>query len=63
MAETRVYMDLSRLCLTTFTSGIQRVAKEIVLRLLKDPAISLTLLADLPSHTAWRVLPHDAFIR
>ena len=63
MAETRIYMDLSRLCLTTFTSGIQRVAKEIVLRLLKDPAISLTLLADLPSHTAWRVLPQETFIR
>ena len=61
MAETRIYMDLSRLCLTPFTSGIQRVAKEIVLRLLKDPAVSLTLLADLPCHTAWRVLPHEAF--
>ena len=63
MAETRVYMDLSRLCLTTFTSGIQRVAKEIVLRLLREPSISLTLLADLPTHTACRVLPQEAFIR
>ena len=63
MAETRIYMDLSRLCLTPFTSGIQRVAKEIVLRMLKDPAISLTLLADLPTHTGWRVLPHEAFVK
>ncbi len=63
MAETQIYIDLSRLCLTPFTSGIQRVAKEIVLRMLKDPAVSLTLLADLPSHTAWRVLPNDAFTK
>ena len=63
LAETRIYMDLSRLCLTPFTSGIQRVAKEIVLRMLKDPAISLTLLADLPTHTGWRVLPHEAFVK
>ena len=63
MAETRIYMDLSRLCLTPFTSGIQRVAKEIVLRMLKDPAISLTLLADLPTHNGWRVLPHEAFVK
>ena len=63
MAETRIYIDLSRLCLTPFTTGIQRVAKEIVLRMLKDPALSVTLLADLPSHTAWRVLPHEAFTK
>ncbi len=63
MAETRIYIDLSRLCLTPFTTGIQRVAKEIVLRMLKDPALSVTLLADLPSHTAWRVLPQAAFTK
>lgn len=61
MAEIRIFIDLSRLCLTPFTSGIQRVAKEIVLRMLKDPALSVTLLADLPTHTAWRVLPQEAF--
>ena len=61
MAETRIYMDLSMLCLTPFTTGIQRVAKEIVLRMLKNPDISLTLLAATPSQTAWRVLPHSAF--
>lgn len=59
---THVYIDLSRLCLTKFISGIQRVAREIVLRMLEDPALEVTLLADMPSHTAWRVLPHDAFI-
>ena len=58
---THVYIDLSRLCLTKFTTGIQRVAREIVLRMLKDPSLEVTLLADMPSHTEWRVLPHDAF--
>ena len=60
---THIYIDLSRLCLTPFTTGIQRVAKEIVLRMLQDARVSVTLLCTLPSQTAWRVLPHDAFIR
>ncbi len=60
---TNIYIDLSRLCLTPFTTGIQRVAKEIVLRMLQDSSVSVTLLATLPSQTAWRVLPHEAFIR
>lgn len=58
---THVYIDLSRLCLTKFISGIQRVAREIVLRMVNNPALEVTLLADMPSHTAWRVLPQDAF--
>ena len=61
MRKTHVYIDLSRLCMTSFTTGIQRVAKAIVLRMLDNPALDVTLLADLPSHTAWRILPHDAF--
>ncbi|MCQ2417358.1 MAG: glycosyltransferase family 4 protein [Oscillospiraceae bacterium] len=59
--KTQVYIDLSRLCLTPFTSGIQRVAKEIVLRLLQNDSLSITLLSVLPSNQAWRVLPQDAF--
>ena len=62
MPETRVYIDLSCLCQTPFISGIQRVAREIVRRLLADPQLSVTLLAALPSQTAWRVLPHEAFL-
>lgn len=61
MPETRVLIDLSRLCLTPFTTGIQRVAKEIVLRMLHHEALSVTLLSALPSQTAWRILPHEAF--
>lgn len=60
---TNVYIDLSRLCLTPFTTGIQRVAKEIVLRMLRNDAVSVTLLCTLPSQTSWRILPHDAFTR
>lgn len=60
---TQIYIDLSRLCLTPFTTGIQRVAKEIVLRMLQDDTVSVTLLCSLSSHTAWRILPHDAFIQ
>ena len=63
MHETRVLIDLSRLCMTPFTTGIQRVAGEIVLRLLHDSSLEVTLLAAPPSQTAWRILPHDAFIR
>ena len=62
MPETRVYIDLSCLCRTPFISGIQRVAREIVRRLLADPALEITLLAALPSQTAWRVLPHNVFL-
>ena len=58
---THVYIDLSRLCLTKFISGIQRVAREIVLRMLRNPSLEVTLLSSMPSNTAWRVLPHDAF--
>lgn len=62
-AKTHVYIDLSRLCLTPFTTGIQRVAKAIVLRLLKHPALEVTLLADTSLHTEWRILPHEAFVQ
>lgn len=62
MRKTHIYIDLSRLCMTAFTTGIQRVAKAIVLRMLENPKLEVTLLADLPSHTGWRILPHDAFI-
>ena len=61
MAKTAVYIDLSRLCLTTFTTGIQRVAKSIVLRMLQNPDLDVTLLAECPNHIQWRVLDPDAF--
>ena len=60
--KTRVYMDVSRLCLTKFTTGIQRVAKEIVLRFLEDPALEVTLLSDSGTHDAWRVIPREGFL-
>ncbi len=58
---TRVYIDLSRLCMTPFTTGIQRVAKAIVTRMLQDKRAEVILLCALSSHTAWRVLPHKEF--
>lgn len=60
--STRVYIDLSRLCMTPFTTGIQRVAKAVVTRMLQDPRAVVILLNALPSHTAWRVLPHKEFL-
>ncbi len=57
----RVYIDLSRLCMTPFTTGIQRAAKKIVTRMLHDDRLEIILLSALPSQTAWRVLPHAAF--
>lgn len=60
--SARVYIDLSRLCMISFTTGIQRTAKKIVTRMLRDTRIEVVLLSALPSQTAWRVLPHDAFI-
>lgn len=44
MNATPVYIDLSRLAMTTFVSGIQRVAREIVSRLLKDETLDVKLL-------------------
>ena len=44
---THIYIDLSRLCLTPFTTGIQRVAKEIVLRMLRDELQALGVEATL----------------
>lgn len=60
--RTRVYIDLSRLCMTAFTTGIQRAAKKIVARMLRDARLDVILLSALPSQTAWRMLPHDEFI-
>ena len=61
-SKTRVYVDVSRLCLTKFTTGIQRVAKEIILRFLKDPALEVTLLSDSGTHGTWRVIPEAGFL-
>ena len=60
-SKTRVYLDVSRLCLTKFTTGIQRVAKEIILRFLDDPALDVTLLSDAGTHGTWRVIPNAGF--
>ncbi len=57
----RVYIDLSRLCMTPFTTGIQRAAKAIVTRMLHDTRLEVTLLRALPSQTAWHIVPQDAF--
>lgn len=59
---SRVYIDLSRLCLTPFTTGIQRVAKAVVRRMLQNSQLEVVLLCALPSQTAWRILPHEAFM-
>ncbi len=57
----RVYIDLSRLCMTPFTTGIQRAAKAIISRMLLDTRLEVILLSALPSQTAWRIVPHDTF--
>ncbi len=57
----RVYIDLTRLCMTPFTTGIQRAAKAIVTRMLQDVRLEIILLRALPSQTAWRIVPHDTF--
>ena len=47
MAQTHVYIDLTKLCeAPSYLTGIQRVVREIVLRMLKNPALECTLLSE-----------------
>lgn len=60
--NNKIYIDLSVLINTAFLTGIQRVSREIVLRLLKSPELDINLLCYSNENEQFRLIDNDAFI-
>ncbi len=57
----KIYIDVSNLMSSNFVSGIQRVVREVVLRMLHTPDMELTLLQYDRTENAFRVLDNQRF--
>lgn len=57
----KVYIDLTNLMTVNFLTGIQRVVKEIVVRMLENKTHELVLLAYYPTRNAYQKLDNAAF--
>ena len=58
----KIYIDLSVLINTNFLTGIQRVSREIVLRLLKSTDLNIVLLFYSNENECFRIIDNSAFI-
>ena len=59
----KVYMDITVLTLATFITGIQRVTREIVLRLLESGNPEIVLLHYNAREDAWHIIDNRRFVR
>lgn len=59
--KTKLYIDLSYLMSTNFTTGIQRVVKEVVIRLFNKPDIELILLNYDQRNNNFTIIDNEAF--
>lgn len=57
----KVYIDVSVLAMSAFLTGIQRVTREITLRLLADPAIEAVLLHYHAAQDSYHQIDNQAF--
>lgn len=61
MKQTTFYIDVTQLCRVEFLTGIQRVVREIVLRMLQDSSLRVVLLCYFPEKHCFRVLSSQRF--
>lgn len=59
----KVYMDITVLTLATFITGIQRVTREIILRLLESGNPEIVLLHYNAREDAWHIIDNRRFVR
>lgn len=59
----KIYMDISVLTLATFITGIQRVTREVILRLLESGDPDIVLLHYHAGQDAWHVIDNQRFVR
>jgi len=59
----RIYMDISVLTLATFITGIQRVTREVILRLLEKGNPDIVLLHYNAREDAYHVIDNQRFVR
>lgn len=58
----KIYMDISVLTLATFITGIQRVTREIILRLLESGNPDIVLLHYNAREDAWHIIDNQRFV-
>ena len=69
MAETsadrfmKIYIDISNMLGISFISGIQRVEREIISRMLEYKNADIVLIAYSPAVNAFRIVDSEQFIR
>lgn len=59
----KIYIDISVLTLATFITGIQRVAREIILRLLEKGNLEIVLLHYNAKEDAYHIIDNQRFVR
>lgn len=59
----KIYIDVSVLAMAAFVTGIQRVTREIVLRLVADPAVEVVLLHYHAAKGSYYRMDNQAFYR
>lgn len=59
----KVYMDISVLTLATFITGIQRVTREVILRLLESGDPEIVLLHYHAGQDSWHIIDNQRFVR
>lgn len=63
MVQKKVYIDLTSFLNTDFLSGIQRVVREVVVRLLKMPELDIILFTWLSTDEKLSILSNDDFLK
>ena len=61
MKNCKIYIEVTNLMAVQFVSGIQRVVREVVLRMLREPEVQIVLLVYQGRGTAFSVLDNEAF--
>lgn len=59
----KIYIDVSNLLLVNFVTGIQRVVREVTIRMLKNPEIQTVLLSCQRGQDVFDILDNEAFLK
>lgn len=58
----KVYVDVSNLLIVDFVTGIQRVVREVVVRMLQDPELEVVLLSCAKGEENFSILDNEKFL-
>lgn len=63
MEKTKLYIDITQFISIDALTGIQRVMRELLFRLLRDPALDVSLIVYSPRRETYLIVDNDRFLR